>query len=158
MAEFSTSIDIDAPPEVVFAHLISGERILAWMGERAELDPVPGGRFAVDIKGVPFRGEYLEIDPPHRVVVSWGIAGSDDFPPGVSRVEFTLTPTPDGTALRLVHTGLPETHARGHAAGWANYLGRLQFTAGGSDPGVDTWSPGTQPLPPPLRIRGADDA
>ncbi len=141
MAEFSTSIDIEAPPEVVFAHLTSGERMVAWMGERAELDPVPGGRFAVDINGVPFRGEYLEVDPPHRVVVSWGIAGSADFPPGESRVEFTLTPTPAGTALSLVHIGLPDTAARRHAAGWANYLGRLQLAASGSDPGVDSWTP-----------------
>ncbi len=145
MAEFSTSIDIEAPPEVVFAHLTSGERMVTWMGERADMNPVPGGRFAVDINGVPFRGEYVEIDPPHRVVVSWGIAGSDDFPPGVSRVEFTLTPTPEGTALSLVHTGLPDTAARTHAAGWANYLARLQLAASGSDAGFDSWTPNAAP-------------
>jgi uncharacterized protein YndB with AHSA1/START domain len=141
MAEFATSIDIEAPPEVVFAHLVDAKRMVAWMGERADLEPVAGGRFAVDINGVPFRGEYLEVDAPHRVVVSWGIAGNDDFPPGVSRVEFTLTPTPAGTALSLVHIGLPDTAARRHAAGWANYLGRLRLAASGSDPGVDVWTP-----------------
>ena len=88
MVDFSTSIVIDAPPEVVFAHLVDAERMVTWMGERADLEPLPGGRFAVDINGVPFRGEYLEVDPPHRVVVSWGMAGSADLPPGSSRVEF----------------------------------------------------------------------
>jgi uncharacterized protein YndB with AHSA1/START domain len=142
MAEFSTSIDIDAPPDVVFAHLTTAERMVTWMGQRADLNPTPGGQFAVDVNGFPFRGEYLEVDPPHRVVVSWGLAGSDDFPAGSSRVVFTLTPTADGTALRLVHTGLPDTRALTHASGWANYLSRLQLAAQGMDPGADTWTAG----------------
>jgi uncharacterized protein YndB with AHSA1/START domain len=145
MADFETAINIDAPPEVVFAHLVTPERMVSWMGERAELDPVPGGRFAVDINGVPFRGEYLEIDPPHRVVVSWGMAGRADFPPGSSRVEFTLTPTANGTAVRLLHTGLPNVAARTHASGWAHYLARLQLAAAGTDPGADSWTPEADP-------------
>src|SRR5438270_6906951 len=116
MAEFSTSIEIEAPPDVVFAHLVTPERMVSWMGQHAELEPVPGGGFAVDINGVLFRGQYLEVDPPHRVVVSWGIAGSDDFPAGSSRVEFTLTPVSVGTAVHLRHVGLPEARARTHAS------------------------------------------
>jgi uncharacterized protein YndB with AHSA1/START domain len=146
MVDFSTSIVIDAPPEVVFAHLVDAERMVTWMGERADLEPLPGGRFAVDINGVPFRGEYLEVDPPHRVVVSWGMAGSADLPPGSSRVEFTLTPTPTGTALSLNHTGLPQTRAETHGIGWQHYLARLHISASGGDPGADTWRPGSRPL------------
>ena len=141
MVDFSTSIVIDAPPAVVFAHLVDAERMVTWMGERADLEPLPGGRFAVDINGVPFRGEYLEVDPPHRVVVSWGMAGSADLPPGSSRVEFTLTRIPTGTALSLNHTGLPQTRAETHGIGWQHYLGRLHVSAGGGDPGSDTWKP-----------------
>jgi uncharacterized protein YndB with AHSA1/START domain len=144
MVDFSTSIVIDAPPEVVFAHLVDAERMVTWMGERADLQPRPGGRFAVDINGVPFRGEYLEVDPPHRVVVSWGMAGSADLPPGSSRVEFTLTAIPTGTALSLNHTGLPETRAHTHGIGWRHYLGRLHVSVGGGDPGTDTWRPQMQ--------------
>lgn len=139
MAEFSTSIDIEAPPDAVFTHLCTPAGMVAWMGQHAELEPVPGGVFAVDVNGTLFRGEYLEVDPPHRVVMSWGIAGSQDLPPGSSRVEFTLTPNANGTTLRLRHTGLPDTRAGTHAAGWTNYLGRLQLAAAGADPGADTW-------------------
>ena len=141
MAEFATSIEIEAPPDVVFAHLVTPERMVAWMGQAADLEPHPSGTFAVDIQGYPIRGEYVEVDPPHRVVVSWGMAGSDDFPPGCSRVEFTLRPTPNGTSLSLVHTGLPETRAAGHARGWDYYLPRLVLSVSGRDPGVDalTW-------------------
>ena len=141
MFDFSTSIDIDAPPEVVFGYLTSAERVVRWMGEQAELQARPGGTFAVDINGVPFRGQYLEVEPPRRVVLSWGILDSDDLPAGSSRVEITLAPTDGGTRLRLLHSGLPETRAQTHAGGWANYLGRLQLAAGGTDPGVDTWHP-----------------
>lgn len=140
MADFSTSIEIEAPPDVVFAHLVTADRMVSWMGQHAELEPIPGGGFAVDINGTLVRGEYLEVDPPHRVVVSWGLAGSDDLPPGSSRVVFTLTGTAHGTALSLVHTGLPDPRAQGHATGWAHYLARLQAVAGGADPGPDTWA------------------
>ncbi|OLE78093.1 MAG: ATPase [Actinobacteria bacterium 13_1_20CM_2_65_11] len=141
MPEFSTSIDIEAPPEVVFAHLVTAERMVLWMGQRAELQAIRGGEFAVDINGYLIRGEYVEVDPPHRVVVSWGMAGTDDLPPGSSQVEFILTPTATGTTLNLIHTGLPETRAKTHAAGWANYLTRLGAAATGIDPGPDKWLP-----------------
>ena len=51
MADFSTSIDIEAPPDVVFAHLVTPERMVSWMGEHADLEPVPGGGFAVEPAG-----------------------------------------------------------------------------------------------------------
>ena len=108
------------------------------MGERADLQPRPGGLFAVDIQGIAFRGEYLEVEPPHRVVVSWGLAGSDDFPAGSSRVEFTLSATPEGTTLRVLHSGLPDTHVRTHGLGWEHYLARLTRAARGDLPGPDT--------------------
>jgi uncharacterized protein YndB with AHSA1/START domain len=141
MPDFSASIDIEAAPEVVFAHLVEAERMLSWMGQHAELRPVPGGAFAVDMDGALIRGEYLEVDPPHKVVISWGMAGVDDLPPGASRVEFTLTAIANGTRLHLLHTGLPDTRARTHGAGWANYLSRLRAAATGSDPGPDDWRP-----------------
>ena len=139
--EFSGSIEIEAPPEVVFEHLVTAERMVSWMGQRAQLRPVPGGAFEVDINGYLVRGEYLEVEPPRRVVVSWGMSGMDDFPPGSSQVEFTLTPTATGTRLRVVHSGLPDTRAKTHAAGWTHYLARLKAAASGFDPGADDWMP-----------------
>jgi uncharacterized protein YndB with AHSA1/START domain len=148
VADFSTSVDIEAPPEVVFAHLVAAERMVSWMGQHAELRPVPGGEFAVDINGYLIRGEYLVVDPPHRVVVSWGMAGAADLPPGSSRVEFILTPISTGTNLNLRHTGLPETRARTHAGGWHNYLTRLRSAAIGGEPGPDNWRPETNGISP----------
>lgn len=140
MADYSTSIDIEAPPEIVFAHLVTAEGMLAWMGQYADLNPTPGGGFVVDINGVPVRGEYLEVEPLRRVVVSWGMAGSAELPPGSSRVEFTLTATPGGTRLDLLHSGLPDVLADRHATGWAHFLSRLAVAAAGADPGPDPWA------------------
>jgi uncharacterized protein YndB with AHSA1/START domain len=142
MAEFATSIDIDAAPEFVFGFLTTNAGMTAWMGQWAELDAQPGGQFAVDIFGSPVRGEFLEVDPPHRVVVSWGYAGSEDLPPGHSRVAFTLTPIDTGTRVDLLHSDLPERHAPGHARGWQYFVERLATVGSGVDPGPDTWSPG----------------
>jgi uncharacterized protein YndB with AHSA1/START domain len=99
MTDYTTSVDIEAPPALVFEHLVDPGHMVAWMGERAELEPVQGGGFAVDINGTPIRGQYLEVDPPRRVVVSWGVAGNAELPPGATRVEFH--PGPD----RLGHPG-----------------------------------------------------
>jgi uncharacterized protein YndB with AHSA1/START domain len=137
MADYSTSVDIQAPAEVVFDHLTTPAGMVAWMGQHAELHPEPGGRFSVDINGTPIRGSYLTVDRPHRLVVSWGVAGDGKFPPGSSRVEFTLTPTTDGTRLELVHSGLPESKTAGYASGWRHFLDRLRVVAGGGDPGPD---------------------
>jgi uncharacterized protein YndB with AHSA1/START domain len=143
MPDFSASIEIEAAPEVVFEHLVVAEKMVAWMGQHATLRPVPGGEFAVDINGYQVRGVYLEVDRPRRVVLTWGMAGTEDLPPGSSQVEFTLTAIATGTRLDLVHSGLPETRAHGHASGWANYLARLQSAARGVDPGPDDWLPAT---------------
>ena len=141
MAEFRDHIEIQAPLEAVYAHLVTEGGLTAWMGHRADLDPTPGGRFAVDIAGHPVRGEHLHLEPPHRVVVSWGFAGSEDLPAGASRVEFRLTATEGGTRVDLRHSDLPETEVRGHADGRANFLPRLAIAGAGGDAGPDPWQP-----------------
>src|SRR5215831_12371124 len=73
---FATELDLPAPIQEVFRHLTDPAAMIRWMGQHATLEPAVGGAFEVDINGVPVRGRYLEIDPPRRVVVSWGVAGS----------------------------------------------------------------------------------
>ena len=140
MPEFSTSVDIAAPPEIVFDHLVTAEGMTAWMGEWAELDAVPGGRFAADINGTPVRGTFVEVDPPRRVVFTWGVPGSDDLPAGSSTVAFTLSPSRTGTRLDLLHSDLPESRAARHAAGWQHFTDRLQRYLAGEDVGPDPWT------------------
>lgn len=141
MADYSTWIEIRATPDEVFDHLVTEAGMTAWMGEHAVLEPHPGGAFQITIAGSPIRGEYLEVVRPHRVVVSWGVVGSADFPSGASRVSFTLSPTADGTRVDLLHADLPETRVAGHVDGWAHFLPRLASAAAGVPPAIDSWLP-----------------
>ncbi len=81
---FATELDLPAPIEEVFRHLTDPAAMTRWMGQHATLEPAVGGAFELDINGVPIRGRYLEIDPPRRVVVSWGVAGCTEVPPGAA--------------------------------------------------------------------------
>ncbi len=141
MAEYSTSIEIHATPQEVFDYLVTPSGLTTWMGEHATLEPHVGGVFQVDIAGSPIRGHYLEVVPPYRVVVSWGVSGSDEFPSGISRVSFTLTPTAQGTYVELLHSDLPELHLAGHADGWTHFLPRLASAAQKEPLPVDRWIP-----------------
>jgi uncharacterized protein YndB with AHSA1/START domain len=129
---FETTVDLNTSVQEVFRHLTDPAAMVRWMGQHATLEPAPGGAFEVDINGVPVRGRYLEVDPPRRVVVSWGVAGSTGMPPGATRVEFTLSPTEGGTRLRLVHRNLPPDEMEMHSAGWGYFLSRLSQAAGPS--------------------------
>lgn len=143
MAEYATSIEIEAPPDVVFEYLTTEAGMTAWMGQYARLDPQRGGEFAVDIAGHAIRGEYLAVEPHSRVVVSWGIVGTPDLPAGASTVEFLLAATDQGTRLELVHSQLPDTAVAGHRDGWQHFVPRLALAAAGTDPGPDHWRPMT---------------
>jgi uncharacterized protein YndB with AHSA1/START domain len=137
---FTTSVRIDAPPEEVFPYLTDARLIIRWMGDWAELDPTPGGKLVLDIRGVPIRGEFIEVDPPRRLVFSWGAAGSDVLPPRSTTVEILLYPDGTGTLLELTHRGLPQEELPKHATGWNHFLERLVIASAGGDPGPDTWA------------------
>jgi uncharacterized protein YndB with AHSA1/START domain len=121
---------IKAAPEVVFPYFTDPALIVKWIGDRAELDPQPGGVFSLEMGEVVARGAYVIVDPPYRVVFSWGIPGSDTLPAGGSTVEIVLTPDGDDTVVVLTHRGLPATHVEVHRAGWEQQLGRLPAAAG----------------------------
>jgi uncharacterized protein YndB with AHSA1/START domain len=118
---------IAASPATVFSYLVEPLKFSAWMGVRAELDPHPGGRVRIDVDGEHVAlGEFREVDPPHRVVMTWGWENHDSVPPDSTMVEITLTPQGDGTVLRLRQTGLPsEIERSSHQGGWELYTRKL---------------------------------
>ena len=68
-------------------------------------------------RGDVAHGEYLDIEPPHRIRFTWRWESepADTHPSAPSIVEVTLTPDGDGTLLRLVHRGIPETRTETRA-------------------------------------------
>ena len=145
--DYRTEIRIDAAPAEVFPYLTDAGLMVQWMGDWADLDPVPAGRFVVDINGIPIRGRYLAVEPPHRVVFSWGAAGNDEIPPESTTVEITLRPDGDATLLELVHRQLPPEQVSQHGIGWGHFLDRLVVAAAAGDPGPDPWG-SEVPTPP----------
>ena len=122
---YTASVHVAARPERVFAFFTQPEAMVRWMGDYAVLDATPGGEFTVDIEGVPVRGRYLEVEPPHRLLIGWGHAGSERLPPGASTVEVRLTEADGGTRVEITHSGLPGPEAAKHARGWPHFLRRL---------------------------------
>ena len=131
MPELESVVDqtvrIAAPPEVVFEYFVDPRKLVSWIGSRADLDATPGGRFWVDMNGRDVAaGEYVEIEPPKRVVFTWGWEkGGPPVAPGASTVEVTLTLDGDHTVVRLIHRGLPQPFLESHEAGWTEHFATL---------------------------------
>ncbi len=119
------SVRIAAPLEVVFPYFTDPDLVMTWLAEKADLDPQPGGIFAVDVDGGRARGSYVEVDPPHRVVFTWGIPGDDELPVGSSTVEVVLVAETDDTVVTLTHRDLPAGTRPSHREGWERHLGAL---------------------------------
>ncbi len=140
-----------ATPETVFPYFTDAPRYVAWMGRDATLEPAPGGVYRVQMgDGFAASGTFLAVDPPHRLVFTWGWAQGagqrvlsgpqqdDALPPGSTRVVVTLDEDDDGACLTLRHHDLPTDELRaGHRVAWETYLDRLGIRVAGGDPGPD---------------------
>ena len=92
-------IQIAAHPETVWEFLVQPEKATRWMGEAASLDPRPGGEYRVEvIPGQVAAGEFVEVDPPHRLVWTWGWTPESQSPvaEGSTRIEVELEPDARG--------------------------------------------------------------
>ncbi len=135
-----SEVRVEASPETVFEFFTQGEKLQRWMGVAAEADERPGGAWRVDFngRGSAAAGELVELDPPQRIVFTWGWEREDmPVPPGSSTVAIDLLPDGDGTIIRLTHSGLPPDSIEIHRVGWENYITRLATVGEGRDPGPD---------------------
>ena len=128
---------IEAPAETVFAFFTDPVRFKTWLGIDAEVDPKPGGEYRIlltDETRVSACGRYVELDPPRRVVFTWGFEGLEGLPPGASTVEVTLTPDGEATVVVLRHTGLDgRDWCDFHVWGWNIGLDRLVIAGAGGE-------------------------
>jgi uncharacterized protein YndB with AHSA1/START domain len=106
------NVEITTPLERVFRALASDEivdwwvrpgvfRMTEWTG-----DVRVGGRWrgSGEVNGQPFalEGEFLEIDPPRKLVHTWYRVGTSGAP---TTVTYLLEPLNEGTRITLRHSG-----------------------------------------------------
>lgn len=127
------SVEIMAPRERVFRAL-SSQDITRWWGSPETYqttqwvgDVRVGGRWQADgvgSDGSPFsvRGEFLEVDPPRKLVQTWRASWDDDH---VTTLTYRLEDIDGGTRVTLRHEGFAERveSCRNHAEGWELVLG-----------------------------------
>ena len=109
---------IAARPSIVFDSLITAEGIAGWWGAAADSvvvarhDPRVGGGYSVRLRRPNgsqhvSAGEYLVIEPPRRLVMTWRwLEGGDHL--GDWRLDFRLRPLSGGVELTLTHTCLQD--------------------------------------------------
>ena len=137
---------IAARQSIVFEALTTADGVGSWWGTDdlpvivAEVDARVGGAFRIRFPTLDGQeheacGEYLELAPPSRLVMSWrwvhgGAPGEDGR---TSRIEIELKPIDGGVELTVTHSNLAnEASGIDHEGGWADSLGRLNRLVGGS--------------------------
>jgi uncharacterized protein YndB with AHSA1/START domain len=130
---------IAARPSIVFAAMTTAEGVAAWFGPddlpvvSAEMDARVGGAYRVHFRTIDGRdheacGEFLEVTPPHRVVMSWrwAVGGVPEEQGRISRIEIRLAPIDGGTELTFTHADLwNEASEHSHTWGWTGALNKL---------------------------------
>ncbi|MGM7703227.1 SRPBCC family protein [Pseudalkalibacillus sp. Hm43] len=134
-------IFIECKPETLFPFFVDPEKLIRWMGRQVLLEPKIGGKYRIDINGENIAiGEYIDIIPNEKVVMTWGWEGSEIMPPGSSTVEFLLIPEDSGTRLVLNHYDIPSEKVTSNHKGWTHYLERMKQLGEGNEIGQDPWS------------------
>src|SRR5262245_14714554 len=118
-------IVICATRETVFRYFTDSERWARWWGAGSRIEARPGGEVFIRYpNGHIARGEVVEIDPPERVVFTYGYDRPDrPIPPGGSRVTITVSEAPGGTRVRLRHDVPTAALAAEHTGGWRYQMG-----------------------------------
>jgi uncharacterized protein YndB with AHSA1/START domain len=128
---------IEASRERVWAALTDPEHIVGWFGDKAEMDPQPGGRAAFGWRDLgSYRAVVSRAEPPSFLSYRWARDIDTEPAEGNSTlVEFSLTDVFAGTLLRVVETGFASLHAteaeqeyavRDNTEGWQSELAELK--------------------------------
>ncbi len=135
-------IYIQCKPETLFSYFTDPSKMQQWFGTDILLEPAVGGRFRIDLNGHDVAlGEYLEVDPFKRIVMTFGWEKSKLVPPGASKLIIELIPEQEGTKLIFIHADLPNEEEKvSHEKGWQQFLQRLLLAVEGKVTGVDSLS------------------
>lgn len=131
---YRDSIHIAADPEAVFHYFTNATALARWMGDRAEVDPRPGGQFTIYFADRRVKGRYLELDRPG----GWSSPGAETAPaPSHPGPASWKSPSPHLTAARWWLSCTPACPtASSTGTPWA---GATTWTASRRLPPAATW-------------------
>ena len=110
---------IQAPRDIVFSYFTDSGRWARWWGEGSTIDARVGGAVRMVHPGnIQVAGEILEIDPPSRLVFTYGYVSGKPMPVGASLVTLQLEDDRQGTRLRLSHAFADEQVRDEMVQGW----------------------------------------
>ena len=103
------SVEIHAPPSVVWRWLATQEALRQWFSPSLEIVLRVGGvyRFFGPDNKTWISGSVLELKPEESLILSWLEEGGDRLHP--MRLVITLAPTQAGTRVTLIHDGFAGT-------------------------------------------------
>jgi uncharacterized protein YndB with AHSA1/START domain len=130
------TVTIAVPPERVFQALTAADQIPRWWGSdelyrttKHMADVRPGGAWRSEGRGADghefhVQGEYLQVDPPHLLVMTWKAPWDGD---NVTTVTYMLEAVETGTRLTMRHEGFGarKDACLDHGSGWERVLGWL---------------------------------
>ncbi|HET6362958.1 MAG TPA: SRPBCC domain-containing protein [Gemmatimonadota bacterium] len=122
------------PPEKIWRALTENSLLEQWFMQNDFL-PVVGHRFQFRAEPRPHwngvtDSEVLEVAPNERLAYTWDASGEEAAGGLKTVVTWTLTPTSEGTQVRMEHSGFrPEEDTRnleGARFGWPRFLEGLE--------------------------------
>src|SRR5437588_8730716 len=121
----SRDVELCAIRETEGDYLSTDEGCAAWWGPGSSIKAVPGGSMQIVYpNGQTAEGTVQEVEPPRRIVFTWGYPRPEaGVPVDGSTVEIALEATEGGTRLSLVHRVADEAAAEAHRTGWRYQLG-----------------------------------
>lgn len=124
---------VAAPPEAVWDAWTTASGLArwwwsGWADTRYDVDARVGGRYRITAPaaGISVAGEYLALDPPRRIEMTW-VWSDDDGDGPIEHVVVELLPGSPGTIVEVHHRGpwaTPEP-SENYRQGWEHVLGRL---------------------------------
>lgn len=121
------SIWIDAAPTVVRTFFLDSEKLIAWSGVAARLDPKAGGIYELDMgqAGV-LQGRFVTVE--ENLIIQ-----DIDLPDGtgVSRICIELSEEAGGTRVKIHQDGLAAPFDSIASRGWDHHLARLSVAVHG---------------------------
>lgn len=124
-------IQLGCPPEQAWEALTNPEDISAWLMQTTDFRAEKGARFVMQAKPMgkwdgKIYGEVLLADKPKTLSYTW----KGDQMKSTTVLTWTLTPSGNGTLLRMEHNGFEgfgdTILGFFHAMGWGRFLKQLQ--------------------------------